>query len=137
MSIDNCHLISLPRFIDQRGSLTVIENTDNIPFIIKRIFYLYDVPDTMARADHANIKLQQVLIAIAGSFRVMVDDGVRRHYYILNEKHQGLFIPGMIWRVIDNFSPDAVCMVLCSDHYDTKDYYHHYEEYCLAVKDIK
>jgi len=137
VDVNGCRLISLPRFVDHRGSLSVLEEHRNIPFVIKRIFYLYDVPDGMARADHANIKLQQVLIAISGSFKVTVDDGIQHHCYILNEKHQGLYIPGMIWRVIDEFSEDAVCMVLCSDYYDTEDYYQNYEEFCQAVRNIR
>lgn len=132
--INNCKLIEFPKIHDPRGNLSFIEGERHIPFNIKRVFYLYDVPGGETRAGHANIQLEQVLIAMSGSFDVIVDDGFSKKTFVLNRSYIGLYIPGMIWREIKNFSSGAVCVVLSSDYYDPDDYFREYEEFSKAVE---
>ena len=134
MGVDRIKLIELPKVHDPRGNLSVIETGRHIPFDFKRIFYLYDVPGGAIRAGHANMKLEQVIVAMSGSFDVLVDDGFRKAKIHLNRSYQGLYIPGMIWRELDNFSSASVCMVLASDFYDETDYYRDYELFVKAVQ---
>ena len=130
-------LIDLPKVHDPRGNLTFIEGTRHIPFEIKRVFYLYDVPGGETRAGHANKKLEQFIVAMSGSFDIVLDDGHSRKTYALNRSYYGLYIPGMIWREIENFSSGSVCLVLASDFYDAEDYYREYDEFLAAVKGEK
>lgn len=134
MSTDDTKVIQFPKITDPRGALTFIENSVHIPFDIKRVYYLYDVPGGAMRAGHAHKELKQVLIAISGSFDVHVDDGKQRKTFHLNRSYSGLFIPSMIWREIDNFSSGAVCLSLASEIYSEEDYYRNYEDY---IKDIQ
>lgn len=134
MSIEQCKIIDLPKIPDARGNLTFVEGGRHIPFDIKRVFYLYDVPGGETRAEHANIKLQQVIIAMSGSFDVVVDDGFDRKSFNLNRSYYGLYIPGMIWRGLENFSSGSICMVLTDDFYNVDDYYRDYEVFLAAVK---
>ncbi len=135
MSIADCYQIDLPIVHDPRGNLTFIESGRHIPFEIKRVYYLYDVPGGATRAGHAHKTLQQVLIAIAGSFDVLLDDGkeIRRHK--LNRSYYGLYIYPLTWRVIDNFSSGAVCLSIVSDFYDESDYFREYQEFLDAIGD--
>lgn len=126
--------IQLPKINDSRGNLTVIEGMRDIPFEIKRIFYIYDVPSDSGRAAHANKKLEQLMIAMSGSFEILLDDGHEQKTVILDSCQQGLYIPGMVWREINKFSPGAVCMVLASDYYDSSDYYREYEAFLEATR---
>jgi len=137
MTIKNCKLIDLPRIGDPRGNLTFIENDRHIPFEIKRIYYLYDVPGGSLRAGHAHKTLHQFLIAMSGSFDVTVDDGRQKTKFHLNRSYYGLYIPPMIWREIDNFSSGSVCLALASDFFDEADYYRQYPEFMKAVQDIE
>lgn len=134
MMLKKCKLINLPKITDPRGNLTFIEGNRHIPFEIKRVFYLYDVPGGETRAGHANIKLQQFIIAMSGSFDVILDDGFNKQTFTLNRSYFGLYIPGMVWRELVNFSSGAVCMVLASDFYDESDYYRDYDEFIKAIK---
>jgi len=134
MSLEQCEILQLPKVHDPRGNLTFVESSRHIPFDIKRVFYLYDVPGGETRAEHANIKLQQVIIAMSGSFDVVVDDGVERKTFNMNRSYYGLYIPGMIWRGLENFSSGSICMVLTDDYYNAKDYYRDYGEFLAAVK---
>lgn len=134
MGVEQIKLIELPKIHDPRGNLSVIETGRHIPFDFKRIFYLYDVPGGATRAGHANMKLEQVIVAMSGSFDVIVDDGFRQAKIHLNRSYQGLYIPGMIWRELDNFSSASVCMVLASDFYDETDYYRDYDMFVKAVQ---
>lgn len=134
MSIANCKLIELPRVHDPRGNLTAIEGGQHVPFEIKRVYYLYDVPGGATRAGHAHKKLQQLMIAMSGSFDVKLDDGFEKKTIHLNRSYYGLLLPSMIWRDIDNFSSGSVCMVLASAHYDRSDYYYEYEEFVAAAR---
>lgn len=115
--------------------LTPIENGRQIPFDIERVYYLYDVPGGASRAGHSHKQLQQVLIAISGSFDVHLDDGRERRVFHLNRPHLGLYVPRMIWREIDNFSSNAVCLALASMLYDEADYYRNYDDFALAARE--
>jgi hypothetical protein len=126
---DHPHIISLPLVHDVRGNLSVIEAGNQVPFDIKRVYYLYDVPGGTARAGHGHIKLQQLIIAMSGSFDVIVDDGNVSKTFQLNRSYYGLYVPSKMWRVVNNFSSGAVCMVLASTFYDAQDYFHDYNEF--------
>jgi len=124
--IDSCKLVDLPKIPDARGNLTFVEADRHVPFSIKRIYYLYDVPGGAARGGHAHRELQQLMISMSGSFDVTLDDGRRRRRIHLNRSYLGLYICPMIWREIDNFSSGAVCMVVASHFYDENDYFRDY-----------
>ena len=130
-TIADCHLMVLPKIGDPRGNLTVIEDG---PFDIRRVFYLYDVPGGESRAGHANKTLQELVIAVSGSFDVEVDDGASKERFSLRRSYYGLYIPGMIWRTLDNFSSGSVCLILCSAVYDSEDYFRDYDEFLAAVR---
>lgn len=134
MHLENAKLIELPKITDQRGNLTFIENINHIPFNIKRVYYLYDVPGGASRAGHAHRSLQQFLIAISGSFDVTLDDGFSQKKFHLNRSYYGLLIPPMLWRLIDNFSSGSVCLALASDFYDESDYFRDYEDFLQTIK---
>jgi hypothetical protein len=133
MPIEDCYQIELPKIQDPRGNLTFIEGGRHIPFEIKRIYYLYDVPGGATRAGHAHRTLQQVLIAIAGSFDVLLDDGKEKKQFHLNRSYKGLYIYPLTWRVIDNFSSGAVCLSVVSDFYDEDDYFREYDKFLIAI----
>jgi len=134
MSLDDYRIIELPKITDPRGNLTFIEQKRHIPFEIKRVYYLYDVPGGAARGGHAHKELEQLIIAISGSFDVLLDDGYERKRFHLNRSYFGLYIPQMIWRELDNFSSASVCLVLASQEYDELDYYRDYNEFMKAVR---
>lgn len=115
-------LIELPKVHDDRGNLTFVESSVHVPFDIKRVYYLYDVPGGAYRGGHAHRNLEQCLVAVAGSFDVIVDTGTRRESVTLNRSFYGLYIPRMVWREITNFSSGSVCLVLASDFYCESDY---------------
>ena len=129
MGLDRCKLMDFPRIEDSRGNLTFIEGTRHIPFEIRRVYYLYDVPGGATRAAHAHKTLHQLLIAMSGSFDVTLDDGHDRRRFHLNRSYFGLYIPPMIWRDIDNFSSGSVCMALASEFFSEDDYYRDYSEF--------
>lgn len=132
MNVDLCNIINLPKISDPRGNLTSIEGGRDIPFSIQRVYYLYDVPGGSERGGHAHKELRQLIIAMSGSFDVVLDDGKNRKRVHLNRSYFGLYICPMIWRELDNFSSGSVCMVLASNLYDEADYYRNYEEYLAA-----
>lgn len=134
MPLSDCRLIDLPKIYDPRGNLTFIEENRHIPFNIKRIFYLYDVPGGEERAGHALKKCEQFIIAASGSFDVILDDGTRNECYHLGRSYYGLYVPPLVWRVINNFSSCSVCIVLASEFYDEADYLRTYESFVKAVK---
>lgn len=127
-------IIDLPVISDPRGDLTFMEGNNHIPFDIKRVYYLYNVPVESERGGHAHRELEQVVFALSGSFRMRVDDGRNKTDVWLNNPRKGLYLRNMIWREIDNFSQGAVCMVLASHPYDEADYYRDYEEFISDVK---
>jgi len=134
MRIHDCKLIELPRIADPRGNLSVIEGGQHIPFDIHRVYYLYDVPGGAERGGHAHKELHQLIIAMSGSFDIVIDDGREKQRIQLNRSYYGLYVCPMIWREIDNFSSGAVCLVLASHHFSEDDYYRDYNEYVRAVK---
>jgi dTDP-4-dehydrorhamnose 3,5-epimerase-like enzyme len=136
MSLDNVKLINLPVYNDPRGNLTFIESNNHIPFEIKRVYYLYDVPGGATRAAHGHKALHQLMIAMAGSFDITLDDGKSKKTYTLNRSYYGIYIPPMIWRDLDNFSSGAVCMVLASEYYDEADYYRQYDDFISAARNL-
>ena len=127
--VDSCQLVSLPKIADPRGNLTFVEGGEHVPFDIQRVYYLYDVPGGAERGGHAHKDLHQLIIAMSGSFDVVLDDGSQKKRYHLNRSYTGLYVCPMIWRELDNFSSGSVCMVLASNRYDEADYYRNYNEY--------
>ncbi len=121
-------LIDIPKVHDERGSLAVVEK-DTIPFTVKRVYYLFDVPIDSYRGGHAHKEQESVIIALSGSFEVIVDDGVAQKRIMLNKPTQGLFISTNIWREIDNFSSGAVCLVLASSNYNEAEYIRDYNDF--------
>ena len=126
-------LIDLPRIHDPRGDLTFVEGGNHIPFEIARVYYLYNVPVDAERGGHAHKELEQVIFALSGSFRIIVDDGKVRNEYWLRDPCKGLYVSHMIWREMDSFSQGAVGMVLASHRYDEADYYRSYDHFRDAV----
>ena len=137
MKIANCRNIDLPKIADPRGNLTFVEGSDHIPFDIRRVYYLYDVPGGAERGGHAHKGLHQLIIAMSGSFDVVLDDGVDKKRIHLNRSYNGLYVCPMIWRELDNFSSGSVCMVLASNLYDEADYYRDYDEYLSSLAGSK
>ncbi|MDP0590120.1 MAG: FdtA/QdtA family cupin domain-containing protein [Candidatus Endonucleobacter bathymodioli] len=133
--IKDCQLIDLRRVQDSRGNLTFIESGRDIPFEFKRIYYLYDVPSGASRGGHGHKQLQQVIIAMSGSFDVTLDDGYEEKVFHLNRSYAGLYTPPMMWRDLDNFSSGSVCMVLASDYYEEKDYFRDYRDFKRVALD--
>lgn len=129
MPLNDCRIIELPRINDPRGNLTFIEGENHIPFDIKRVYYLYDVPGGSDRGAHAHKALHQFVVAMSGSFDIVLDDGDRQRRFHLNRSYYGLYICPMMWRTLDNFSSGGVCTVLASRRYDEADYIRDYDEF--------
>ena len=127
--LDDCRFIDLPKITDPRGNLSFIEGGQQIPFDIKRVYYLYDVPGGSERGSHAHKALHQFIVAMSGSFDVVLDDGRKKKRFHLNRSYNGLYVSPMMWRDLDNFSSGAVCMVLASAHYNEADYIREYSEF--------
>lgn len=125
-------MLDLPKVENPLGNLTFIEGGAHVPFDIQRVYYLYDVPGGAARGGHAHKALHQLIVAMSGSFDVVLDDGRNQQRFHLNRSHQGLYVCPMIWRELDNFSSGSVCMVLASNRYDEADYYRDYTDYLRA-----
>lgn len=134
MDWEKPQLLQIPVVHDPRGNLSVVEGGEFVPFDVKRVYYLYDVPGGAVRGGHAHKKLRQLIIAASGSFDVVLDDGRERKKIALNRSYYGLYIPVMTWREIENFSSGAVCVVLASEHYDAADYLYDYDEFKALVK---
>jgi len=134
MSTDLARFIDLPVIADPRGNLCVVESGEHVPFEIKRVYYLYDVPSQSVRAGHAHYDLHQLLIAVAGSFDVRLHDGTRDERVTLNRPNRGLVIGPGTWRDIDNFSSGAVCLVLASAHYDEADYIRDFDQFLKVAR---
>ena len=132
-SLNDCRIIELPKIADPRGNLTFIEGDYHVPFDIRRVYYLYDVPGGAERGGHAHKELSQLIVAMSGSFDVLLDDGREKRRFHLNRSYYGLYVCPMIWRELDNFSSGSVCMVLASNRYDEADYYRDYDQYSAAL----
>ena len=134
-SVANCKVLDLPKVQDHRGNLTFLEGQRHVPFDIKRVYYVYDVPGGAHRAAHAHRALHQLYIAISGSFDVHLDDGREQKSFQLNRSHYGLYICPMVWRHIDNFSSNSVLLVLASEVYDEGDYIRDRDEFVRVVSE--
>lgn len=132
-SIDDCEIIQLPKIEDPRGNLTFMEGGNQVPFDIKRIFYIYDVPTAENRGAHAHYNLKQFVICLSGSFDVLLDDGRHKKTVHLNRPWQGLFIPPMVWASEENFDPGSICLVLTSELYDPSSYIRDYNSFLKLV----
>lgn len=131
--IDNCRILELPRVFEARGNLTYVESERHVPFSIARVYYLYDVPGGSERGGHAHKGLHQLIIAMSGSFDVLIDDGFTKKKFHLARSYYGLYLCPMIWRELNNFSSGSVCMVLASNLYDEDDYFRDYDEFLAAA----
>lgn len=134
MPLSECRIIELPKIVDARGNLSFIEGGVHVPFDIKRVYYLYDVPGGSDRGSHAHRKLHQFIVAMSGSFDVVLDDGENQKRFHLNRSYYGLYVCPMMWRYLDNFSSGAVCMVLASSRYDEADYIRDHDRFLELVK---
>jgi len=135
MSLSECKIIDLPKILEKRGNLTFIEGTRHLPFEIKRVYYLYDVPGGATRGGHAHRELKQFIIAAMGSFDVIVGDGFEKKKFHLNRSYYGLYIPRMIWRELDNFSSGSVSLALVSQYYDEDDYIRDYDSFKRLMRE--
>lgn len=133
-TINDCKLIDLPKVTDPRGNLSFIEGRQHVPFDIKRIYYLYDVPGGSDRGAHAHRKLEQLIIPLSGSFDITLDDGVSKKKFTLNRPYLGLYVCPMMWRELENFSSGSVCLVLASEIYSENDYIRDYSLFIRAAK---
>ena len=129
-SVFDCSIVELDKHhSDRKGNLTVVENGATLPFDVKRVYYLYDVPGGESRGAHAHRELEQLIIAASGSFTVTLEDGVSKRSFFLNRPYQGLYVKPGLWRDLGDFSSGAVCMVLASEIYQKEDYIRDYEEF--------
>lgn len=131
---DKIQLIQLPKILDKRGNLSVIEEWKNIPFKIARTYWIYDVPGGEARGGHAYRENQEFIVALSGSFDVILDDGKERKTYPLNRSYYGLYVPKGIWREMNNFSTNSLALILASTPYDAEDYIYDYEQFLSMQK---
>jgi len=136
-NVYDCSIIELSKHhSDRKGNISVVQNGDTVPFDVKRVYYIYDVPGGGSRGAHAHKKLSQLIIAASGSFSVTLDDGEVKRTFILNRPYQGLYVVPGIWRTLDDFSSGSVCMVLASHGYDANDYIRNYHDF-IEYKKIK
>lgn len=128
------HIINLPKIEDPRGNLTFIEEESHIPFKIKRVYWIYDVPGGQIRGGHAFKEQQELVVALSGSFDVVIDNGKQKQIFSLNRSYYGLYIPNGLWREMNNFSTNSLAMVLSSTFYNESDYIHEYEDFHIWLK---
>ena len=133
-ALSRCRLVNLPKISDPRGNLTFVEGITHVPFEIKRVYYTYDVPGGVDRGAHAHKVLHQMIIAVAGSFSILLDDGFKQKRFQLSRPFEALYVCPMIWRELDNFSSGSVCLVLASELYDPADYYRDYDAFLADAK---
>jgi len=133
--MDKPQIIDLPKFLDARGNLSFVEQENHIPFAIRRTYWLYDVPGGEARGGHAYKENQEFIVALSGSFDVVLDDGNEKTVYTLNRSYYGLYVPKGLWREMENFSTNSLAMVLSSTDYDTNDYIRDYDEFLKLKND--
>lgn len=129
-SVFDCSMVEMDKHhSDRKGNLTVVENGVTLPFDVKRVYYLYDVPGGESRGSHAHRELEQLIVAASGSFKVILDDGKSKRSFFLNRPYQGVYVKPGLWRDLEDFSSGAVCMVLASELYDAADYIRDYQEF--------
>ena len=129
INTDKMRIISLPKILDDRGNLTFIEGGVHIPFEIKRAYWIYDVPGGGIRGGHAYKELQEFIVALSGSFDVILDDGNEKTPFSLNRSYYGLYVPKMLWRSLENFSTNSLCLILSSNNYSESDYIRNYDDF--------
>ena len=134
LDVGDCRMLDFPVIPDRRGNLTFGEGMRHVPFDIKRVYYLYDVPGGEERGGHAHRQLEQVIIAMSGSFDVVLDDGSARAEITLNRSYFGVYVSRMVWRELVNFSSGSVCLVLASRPYEAEDYLYDYDEFAAAAR---
>jgi hypothetical protein len=128
-------LIDLPKFIDSRGNLSFIEEDTHLPFKIRRVYWIYDVPGGQKRGEHAFIKTQELIVALSGSFDLLLHDGVSEYHFSLNRSYYGVLVPKMMWRILENFSTNSLALIIASSNYDEKDYIRNFEEFkCYTAR---
>ena len=137
MNLYKSHIIQLPKFLDERGNLSFVEQFSHIPFEIKRTYWLYDVPGGECRGGHAYKENQELIIALSGSFDVILDDGNEKKTFQLNRSYYGLYVPKGLWREMENFSTNSLALVLSSTKYSEDDYVYDYDEFCRLKPDGK
>ncbi len=135
MTVEDAKIIELPKYLDARGNLSFAEQLNQIPFEIKRTYWIYDVPGGEARGGHAFRKNEEVIIALSGAFDVIVDDGRRQRKISLNRSYYGLYVPAGLWRTMENFSTNAFALEFGSEHYDKNDYVREYEQFKILKSD--
>jgi len=131
--LSNVKIINLPKIEDPRGNLTFVEENNHIPFDIKRVYWIYDVPGGEVRGGHAYKKNKEFIIALSGSFDIIIKDGNKRKKFSLNRSYYGLYVPHMLWRSLENFSTNALCLILASEKYNEKDYIRNWDEFKKIV----
>lgn len=129
MKVENCKMIKFPKIIDERGNLTFVEEENHIPYKIKRVYMIYDVPGGEKRGSHAYKELEEVIISLSGSFDLVVDDGENTKTFTLNRSYYGVYVPNGLWRTLQNFSTNALCLVLASTEYNEDDYIRNYDDF--------
>ena len=135
-SVYDCSIIELDKHHQERGNITVVENQYTVPFDVKRVYYLYDIPGGESRGGHAHKELYQLIIAASGSFSVTLDDGKVKRTFLLNRPYQGLLVVLGIWRTLDDFSSGSVCLVLASMLYSETDYIRKYDQFLKCKNEI-
>lgn len=128
------NIINLPKILDKRGNLTFLESNNHIPFTIKRVYWIYDVPGGETRGGHAYHDMEEVIIALSGSFDVIIDNGTEKQTYSLNRSYYGLYVPNLVWRDLQNFSTNSLCLVLASTPYNESDYIRDYDTFLNLKK---
>lgn len=126
-------IINLPKFLDNRGNLSFFEGENHLPFEVKRAYWIYDVPGGEARGGHAYMKNQEFIVALSGSFDVILDNGIEKVVYTLNRSYYGLYVPKGVWREMNNFSTNSVALLVGSEPYDQDDYIREYDEYLKMI----
>ena len=137
MDLQDVRVIELPKILDRRGNLSIVEENKEIPFKIKRTYCIYDVPGGEIRGGHAYNENQEFIIALSGSFDIIIDDGKARRKFSLNRSYYGLYVPQQLWRQIENFSTNSLALVLSSTIYDENDYIREYEKFLLMKESEK
>jgi dTDP-4-dehydrorhamnose 3,5-epimerase-like enzyme len=137
MSIKDVKIIELPKFADPRGNLSFVEQEKHIPFVIRRTYWLYDVPGGECRGGHAYKENQEFIVALSGSFDVVLDDGTEKRTFTLNRSYYGLYVPKGLWREMENFSTNSLAMILSSTDYDANDYVRDYDEFLTLKREDK
>ena len=135
--MDKPRIVNLPKFLDARGNLSFVEQENHIPFAIKRTYWLYDVPGGECRGGHAYKENQEFIVALSGSFDVILDDGKEKKVFTLNRSYYGLYVPKGLWREMDNFSTNSLALILSSTNYDADDYVRDYDEFLKLKHDGK